>query len=92
MRIGVDMKPYLGSEKYAENLADLEYRNFITEQYKFFASNRPRHMPKPEIYLWEKFFKIDFNTRPLDPRKRWFELGKKVNVPVDERIANSFSR
>lgn len=43
-RTGVDMKPYLG--KTVKWIADIEHderRNWLEQQYKHLASNRPRH-------------------------------------------------
>ncbi|CAG0892767.1 unnamed protein product [Darwinula stevensoni] len=70
-RVGVNLQPYLGAEKVAANLSDDRYRNCIEEQYKHLSSNRPRHFDRPEIYPWEKIYKVDHNTRPVEPKIRW---------------------
>lgn len=75
-REGVDMKPYLDKqERIVANIADTEKREWLEKQYKHMMANRPRHRQLYEVYHWEKIYKIDNNTRPLEPRRRPFELG-----------------
>lgn len=74
-----EMRPYLDKEDYT--VADIEHterRKFMEEKYKHLVSRRPRHRKDmlPEVYLWEWIYKIKFNTRPIDPRRRFFELNK----------------
>jgi small subunit ribosomal protein S30 len=71
-----NMKPYLG--EYEQTVADIDddkRREFLETRYKHLVSNRPRHRLTPEIYAWEKIYKIDNNTRPMAPKRRFFELG-----------------
>ncbi|CAG0913020.1 unnamed protein product [Notodromas monacha] len=89
-RQGVNMTPYLGPEKFVQNLPDGPYKDYIAEQFKFMASNRPRMMPRPEIYMWEKIYKIDHPRRPRDARTRFFELKKNPNPSIEERLRDSF--
>lgn len=71
-----DMKPYLDkSETIVAQIKDQEKREWLEAQYKHMVSNRPRHLPMYEVYHWEKIYKIDHNTRPLEAKRRPFELG-----------------
>ncbi|XP_063709738.1 large ribosomal subunit protein mL65 [Culicoides brevitarsis] len=75
-REDVDMKPYLDPKAPRAALIEDELRReFIEKTYKHLMANRKRHERVPETYLWEKFYKIDFKTRPMEPRRRPFELG-----------------
>lgn len=70
-----DMTPYLGSEE--STVADIEHtdrRVFLEEQFKHIYSKRLRHRLAPEVYLWEKIYKIDHKTRPMDPLRKPYEL------------------
>lgn len=70
-----DMKPYLGKEEQV--VADIEDDNkrcWLESRYKHLVSNRPKHLLLPEVYLWEKIYKIKFNTRFFEPKRRPFEL------------------
>lgn len=70
-----DMKPYLGEdEKIVADIDHSERRIFLEEKFKRIFSNRPRTRLDPEIYLWEKIYKIDNKTRPIDPLRKFFEL------------------
>lgn len=74
-RSAAEMQPYLNVEiKRIADYMDDEKRIFLEKTYKFMVSNRPRHLEIPEIYLWEKIYKIDNKTRPLDAKRRFFEL------------------
>lgn len=71
-----EMRPYLADEQYT--IADIEHaerREFLENTFKHIVSRRPRHRTDriPEVYLWEWIYKIKFNTRPVDPRLRFFE-------------------
>jgi len=71
-----EMKPYLDEKvKKIADLDDVKQRAWLEKQFKYLMSNRPRHRPVPEIYSWEKIYKIDNDTRPLDKKRRFFELG-----------------
>ncbi|XP_037039129.1 28S ribosomal protein S30, mitochondrial [Bradysia coprophila] len=72
----IDMKPYLGLDE--QKIADIEHverREFLQEKFNQLFSGRPRHKVVPEVYNWEKIYKIDHKTMPLVPRRRFFELG-----------------
>ncbi|XP_067642227.1 large ribosomal subunit protein mL65 [Eurosta solidaginis] len=71
-----ELQPYLGTDvKYAADYKSEEQREFLEKTFKHLMANRPRHLEIPEIYLWEKIYKIDHKTRPMEPRRRFFELG-----------------
>lgn len=75
-RVGVDMKPFLGkNEKLVAEISDEERRAWLENEYKHMMANRPRHRELPEVYHWEKIYKIDHETRIMEPRRRPFELG-----------------
>lgn len=74
-----ELKPYLAKEE--ETVADidhLERREFLETRFKHLFSKRPRHRKDliPEVYLWEWIYKIKFNTMPIEPRRRFFELNQ----------------
>lgn len=78
-REGVDLKPYLcTTETRVADILDPKRRVFMEETYKHIASNRPRHRPEPELYQWEKIYKVDNSTRPMEPKRRPFELGEQM--------------
>lgn len=95
-----EMQPYLGTEE--QTIADidhLERREFLEKHYKHLMSGKPRHRQDliPEVYMWEWIYKIKFNTRPMDPRRRFFELNQDpwdrtlddhwpVYVPRNQRV------
>lgn len=72
-----EMKPYLDPKvrKIADIEDNLERRAWLEKTFKHIMSNRPRHVLTPEIYAWEKIYKIDNNTMPLKRKLRFFELG-----------------
>ena len=71
-----EMKPLLDvKEKKIADIEDPKRRDWLEKLFKHIMSNRPRHLPVPEIYNWEKIYKIDNDTRPLDRKLRFFELG-----------------
>ncbi|XP_026741213.1 28S ribosomal protein S30, mitochondrial [Trichoplusia ni] len=79
-----DMKPYLGKEEQV--VADIEddnRRSWLEARYKHLVANRPKHFLLPEVYLWEKIYKIRFNTRFFEAKRRPFE--KNVN-PFNRRL------
>ncbi|PSN41370.1 hypothetical protein C0J52_19119 [Blattella germanica] len=74
-RDGVELKPYLGKEeKHIANINDDKRRVWLENAFKHMYSGRPRHRTLPEIYDWEKIYKIRHKTRPHEARKRPFEL------------------
>ncbi|CRK97810.1 CLUMA_CG011186, isoform A [Clunio marinus] len=71
-----EMKPYLDEkEKKIADIEDVKRRDWLEKTFKYIMSNKPRQRLVPEIYAWEKIYKIDHKTRPLDRRLRFFELG-----------------
>ncbi|PZC79902.1 hypothetical protein B5X24_HaOG215666 [Helicoverpa armigera] len=83
-----EMKPYLGQEEQV--VADIEddnKRRWLEARYKHLVSNRPKHLLIPEIYQWEQIYKIKFNTRFFEKRRRPFELGiSPFNRRLDEHL------
>lgn len=70
-----ELYPYVNNEvKRIEQYKDDQKRIFLEKTHKHLYANRPRHLEIPEIYMWEKLYKIDNNTRPMDARRRFFEL------------------
>lgn len=88
-RLGVNLRPYLGEhEKYIADYANEEKRIWLEREYKHLMANRPRYKLPYEIYAWEKIYKIDHKTRPMDKRLRPFELFQKpFNRTLDDREA-----
>lgn len=71
-----EMKPLLDVKgKKIADLEDVKQRTWLEKTFKHIVSNRPRHRLVPEIYNWEQIYKIDYNTRPLDRKLRFFQLG-----------------
>lgn len=85
-RAGTEMKPYLSpNERIVAEIDNPERRDFLEKRYKHMMTNRPRHRLVPEIYHWEKIYKIDNVTKPLDPKRRFYELGiNPFNRRLDE--------
>ncbi|XP_058058737.1 large ribosomal subunit protein mL65 [Anopheles bellator] len=74
-----ELKPYLcPKEPRVADIVDEKRRVFMEQAYKHVVSNRPRHRLVPEVYQWEKIYKIDHKTRPMDPKRRPFELGENM--------------
>lgn len=81
-----ELKPFLGAdEQTVADIDHLERREFLEKHYKHLMSGKPRHRVDrmPEVYLWEWIYKIKFNTRPMDARRRFFELNQD---PWDRRL------
>lgn len=73
----IEMRPYLGEEEQTvADIEDVKRREFLERQYKHIMANKPRHRLLPEVYHWEKIYKIDNETMPIEPRRRFFELEK----------------
>lgn len=71
----VEMRPYLGvEEQTAADIEDPKRREFMETAFKHIFANRPRHRLAPEIYNWERIYKIDNQTMPMEPRRRFFEM------------------
>jgi len=68
------MKPYLDNvEKHIADISDNKRREWLEAEFKHMYSRRPRHILPPEIYHWERIYKIRHQTRPFEARKRPFE-------------------
>lgn len=77
VRLGVDMKPYLSqAEKLSADYENSEKAAWLEKEYKFLTSNRSRKHLVPEIYSWEKIYKIDHKTMFMDKKRRPFEFHK----------------
>lgn len=69
-----DLKPYLGKdEQVIADIEDDKKRCWLESRYKHLVSNRPKHNLIPEIYMWEKIYKIEHNTRFFEAKRRFFE-------------------
>ncbi|XP_058823399.1 large ribosomal subunit protein mL65 [Topomyia yanbarensis] len=79
VREGIEMKPYLcKTEPRVADIVEENRRTFMEMTYKHRTSNRPRHRPDPELYQWEKIYKVDHNTRPMEAKRRPFELNQNM--------------
>lgn len=79
----IDMCPYLNKDvKYASMIEDPKRRMWVHKDYRHFASHRPRHKLDPEIYDWERIFKVEHQVRVTDARKRFFE---KFEDPINDK-------
>lgn len=75
-RVGVELRPYLKEGKHLiAHIDDPERREWLEDQFKYMYSCRPRDKLPYELYHWEKIYKVDHKTRPMDARRRPFELG-----------------
>lgn len=82
-RAGVDLCPYLNKEeKLISQIQDDKRRNWLHELYRHITSHRPLHRLPPEIYDWERIYKIENQRRVLDARKKFFE---KFLDPINDR-------
>lgn len=82
-REGVNMTPYLNPEESLVQHIKLEKkREWLHNTYRHLTSHRRRHLQVPEIFDWEYIYKVAFETRPMDARKRFFERGED---PLEER-------
>ncbi|XP_050349705.1 28S ribosomal protein S30, mitochondrial [Nymphalis io] len=83
-----DMAPFLGKEE--QIIADIEDDNrrcWLESTYKHIVSNRPKHFLPPELYLWEKIYKIKFNTRFFEAKRKPFEFDiNPFNRRLDEHL------
>lgn len=93
-RLGINMTPYLSdTEKIVADYADDDKRQWLEREYKFLVSNRPRIKEVDEIYSWEKIYKIDHKTRPMDKKIRFFELSENpFRRRLDERLPKYIPR
>ncbi|EDV99825.1 28S ribosomal protein S30, mitochondrial [Drosophila grimshawi] len=74
-RAADELLPYVGGAtlRRAADYENGEQREFLERTFKHLASKRPRHLELPEVYMWEKLYKIDNKTRPMEARRRFFE-------------------
>lgn len=69
-------------------LQDDDKRQWLEREYKYIMANRPRHRPMDELFAWEKIYKVDHKTRPMEKRLRYFELFQKPwTRQLNERLA-----
>lgn len=88
-RLAVDMKPYLNKAyPRAAGIPFVPRRDFVEKRFKHLMENRPRHLLVPEVYNWEKIYKIDNKTRSLEPKRRFFELDQN---PFQRRLDDHFT-
>merc|ERR1739838_324403 len=63
------------------NYHDPYQRQYLLQNIRHMYSNRPRHLQKPETYLWEKMALVDhpgvYALRMGHRRRRWFEMGHR---------------
>ncbi|KAH8264734.1 hypothetical protein KR044_006936 [Drosophila immigrans] len=71
-----ELLPYVrdATLRRAADYENGEQREFLEQTFKHLASKRARHLELPEIYMWEKLYKIDNPTRSMEPRRRFFDL------------------
>ncbi|GAB0098706.1 Ribosomal protein S30, mitochondrial [Sergentomyia squamirostris] len=80
----IEMKPYLNpQERIVAEIENPEKRMWLEKHFKHYMSNKPRHRVVPEIFLWEKIYQIDHNKRPIDARRKFFQLNKN---PFNRRL------
>lgn len=93
-RLGVNLRPYLSSEeKLVADYENAEKRQWLEREYKYLVSNRPRHVPIDEIYMWERIYKINHNSRFMDKKLRFFELKQHPkNRRLNDRLGNYVPR
>lgn len=86
-RLGINMSPYLGDkERVISDYGDDDKRQWLEKEYKYLVSNIPRFKEAPEVYNWEKLYKVDHKTRMQERRSRFFELGiNPYQRKLDER-------
>lgn len=74
-RTADELLPYVAGPtlRRVADYDDDEKREFLEHTFKHLSSKRARHLELPEIYMWEKLYKIDHKTRPMEARRRFFE-------------------
>ncbi|XP_054286399.1 uncharacterized protein LOC129002546 [Macrosteles quadrilineatus] len=74
-REGVDMKPYVDKDvPLVKDISHEERREWLHGRFRHLYSNRPRHRLAPEMYDWEEIYKVKFDARPFDAKRRFFEI------------------
>ncbi|EDV44712.1 uncharacterized protein Dana_GF19982 [Drosophila ananassae] len=66
-----ELQPFISSR--LSEYTNSDQCDFIDKKFKHLTSNRQRHLEIPEIFLWEKLYKIDNKTRPMEAKRRFFE-------------------
>lgn len=81
---GINLSPYLNpNERTISQITDDKKRIIMHQTYQKIAAHRPpSRTPEPEIYDWERIYKIENKRRTLDARKRFFEL---LEDPINDR-------
>lgn len=70
---------YLGPAKYVHNLKNTYNREYFSAFHRFQYSNRPRHMPKPEILPYQRIFMINHPEQMFLAGNReqpWFKMAQ----------------
>lgn len=75
-----ELRPYLSPECYISNSTDPKKRAAIDNNFKYLNSNRPRHLLADELFHWEKIYKVDHQTRPMEAKRRFFEVGQHPGI------------
>jgi len=74
------LTPYLSNVKTVSKFHEPYQRQFLLETIRHQYSNRPRHLAKPEMYLWEKMHLVDHPGAWAMQRglrnRRWFQMYK----------------
>uniref|UniRef100_A0A8D8W351 28S ribosomal protein S30, mitochondrial n=1 Tax=Cacopsylla melanoneura TaxID=428564 RepID=A0A8D8W351_9HEMI len=82
-REGLNMSPYLNpDESLVQKIENEKKRIWLHKTYRYFTAHRNRYLEAPEIFDWEYIYKVAFETRPMDARKRFFERDED---PLEER-------
>ena len=50
-----------------------QYKEIFRNNIHYKLRESEPYYKKPEIYLWEKMYKLDFPTRPMDAKKKFYE-------------------
>lgn len=84
-RLGVNYTPYLSDEaKVAADYTDDDKSLWLEKNYKHYMANKGWHFEMEQVYAWEKIYKVDNKTRPMDKKLKMFEL--KMKKPQDRRL------
>lgn len=82
----MDLSPYLEKDsRLISHISEEKRRKWLYDRHRTLMSHRPRHKLAPEIYDWERIYKIEHQKRITDARKRFFE---KFEDPINDRKLN----
>jgi hypothetical protein len=68
---------YLGDKKYVFNVKNSYNREYFTSAHRFVYSNRPRHLPKPDILAYQRIFMINHPEQMFvvgNREQHWFKM------------------